>query len=48
MMTDDALAICDEVSRVFGTGPGAVVAVQGTSIEVLFADGKKRLAHAAH
>jgi ABC-type lipoprotein export system ATPase subunit len=31
MMTDDALAICDDVSRVFGTGPGAVVAVQGTS-----------------
>jgi ABC-type lipoprotein export system ATPase subunit len=31
MITDDALAICDEVSRVFGTGPGAVVAVHGTS-----------------
>ena len=31
MITGDALAICDEVSRVFGTGPGAVVAVHGTS-----------------
>jgi ABC-type lipoprotein export system ATPase subunit len=31
MNNDDALAICDEVSRVFGSGPGAVVAVHGTS-----------------
>ena len=31
MIAGDALAICDEVSRVFGTGPGAVVAVHGTS-----------------
>jgi ABC-type lipoprotein export system ATPase subunit len=31
MINDDALVICDDVSRVFGTGPGAVVAVHGTS-----------------
>jgi ABC-type lipoprotein export system ATPase subunit len=31
MTRDDALAICDGVSRVFGAGPGAVVAVHGTS-----------------
>jgi ABC-type lipoprotein export system ATPase subunit len=31
MINGDALVICDEVSRVFGTGPGAVVAVHGTS-----------------
>jgi ABC-type lipoprotein export system ATPase subunit len=31
MITGDALVICDEVSRVFGTGLGAVVAVHGTS-----------------
>src|SRR5512133_3085694 len=31
MINDDALVICEEVSRVFGTGPGAVVAVHGTS-----------------
>ena len=31
MTIEDALVICDGVSRVFGTGPGAVVAVHGTS-----------------
>jgi putative ABC transport system ATP-binding protein len=31
MTAELALAICDGVSRVFGTGPGAVVAVHGTS-----------------
>lgn len=31
MINDDALVICEEVSRVFGTGPTAVVAVHGTS-----------------
>jgi putative ABC transport system ATP-binding protein len=31
MTAEVALAICDGVSRVFGTGPGAVVAVHGTS-----------------
>jgi putative ABC transport system ATP-binding protein len=31
MTRDDALAICDGVSRVFGNGPGALVAVHGTS-----------------
>jgi ABC-type lipoprotein export system ATPase subunit len=31
MNSDGALAICHRVSRVFGTGPGAVVAVHGTS-----------------
>jgi putative ABC transport system ATP-binding protein len=31
MINDDALVICEDVSRVFGTGPGAVVAVHGTS-----------------
>jgi ABC-type lipoprotein export system ATPase subunit len=31
MTIEDALVICDGVSRVFGTGPAAVVAVHGTS-----------------
>jgi ABC-type lipoprotein export system ATPase subunit len=31
MTIEDALVICDGVSHVFGTGPGAVVAVHGTS-----------------
>ena len=39
MINDDALVICEEVSRVFGTGPGAVVAVHGTSC-VIAADSR--------
>jgi putative ABC transport system ATP-binding protein len=39
MINDDALVICEEVSRVFGRGPGAVVAVHGTSC-VIAADSR--------
>lgn len=34
MNRNATLVACDEVSRVFGTGPGAVVAVHGTSCTV--------------
>jgi putative ABC transport system ATP-binding protein len=34
MTGDSALAICDGVSRVFGTGPEAIVAVHGTTCAI--------------